>query len=132
MRTEELFLSLYLKTLPPNQAVGVGDTPRRCLRNLFQGRVKWKQYLLLPSGSVPEFTLSFIQAQRVFSQGRSGARHRHQDKNKPGSHLIVAQASNPSRGRWISEYEASLVYRESSRTARATQRNPVWRNQIKK
>jgi hypothetical protein len=29
------------------------------------------------------------------------------------------------RGRWISEFEASLVYRVSSRTARALQRNPV-------
>jgi hypothetical protein len=29
------------------------------------------------------------------------------------------------RGRWISELEASLVYRVSSRTARAIQRNPV-------
>jgi hypothetical protein len=29
------------------------------------------------------------------------------------------------RGRWISEFEASLVYRVSSRIARATQRNPV-------
>jgi hypothetical protein len=29
------------------------------------------------------------------------------------------------RGRQISEFEASLVYRVSSRTARATQRNPV-------
>ena len=29
------------------------------------------------------------------------------------------------RGRRISEFEASLVYRKSSRTARATQRNPV-------
>ena len=32
-----------------------------------------------------------------------------------------------SRGRQISEFEASLVYRLSSRTARATQRNPVWK-----
>jgi hypothetical protein len=32
------------------------------------------------------------------------------------------------RGRWISEFEASLVYRVSSRTARATQRNPVLKN----
>jgi hypothetical protein len=32
------------------------------------------------------------------------------------------------RGRWISEFEASLVYRVSSRTARATQRNPVSKN----
>jgi hypothetical protein len=29
------------------------------------------------------------------------------------------------RGRQISEFEASLVYKVSSRTARATQRNPV-------
>jgi hypothetical protein len=29
------------------------------------------------------------------------------------------------RGRWISEFEASLVYRVSPRTGRATQTNPV-------
>jgi hypothetical protein len=29
------------------------------------------------------------------------------------------------RGRWISEFEASLVYRMSSRTDRATQKNPA-------
>jgi hypothetical protein len=29
------------------------------------------------------------------------------------------------RGRWISEFQASLVYRVSSRTARTAQRNPV-------
>jgi hypothetical protein len=29
------------------------------------------------------------------------------------------------RGRWISEFEASLVYRVSPRTAKAIQRNPV-------
>jgi hypothetical protein len=33
------------------------------------------------------------------------------------------------RGRQISEFKASLVYRVSSRTARATQRNPVSENQ---
>jgi hypothetical protein len=44
---------------------------------------------------------------------------------------VVADAIIPStweaeaRGRRISEFEASLVYRVSSRTARATQRNPV-------
>jgi hypothetical protein len=42
---------------------------------------------------------------------------------------VVAHAFNPStlggRGRQISEFEASLIYRVSSRTARATQRNPV-------
>jgi hypothetical protein len=36
------------------------------------------------------------------------------------------------RGRWISEFEASLVYRVSSRTTRAIQRNPVLKNQKKK
>jgi hypothetical protein len=36
------------------------------------------------------------------------------------------------RGRWISEFEASLIYKVSSRTARATQRNPVSKNQKKK
>jgi hypothetical protein len=45
---------------------------------------------------------------------------------------VVAHAFNPSTweaeaggGRWISEFEASLVYKMSSRTARAIQRNPV-------
>jgi hypothetical protein len=49
----------------------------------------------------------------------------------------VAHAFNPithsgGRGRQISEFEASLVYRVSSRTARTTQRNPVLKNQKKK
>jgi hypothetical protein len=35
------------------------------------------------------------------------------------------------RDRQISEFEASLVYRVSSRTARAIQRNPVSKNQTK-
>ena len=42
---------------------------------------------------------------------------------------MVAQPCNPSilggRGRWISEFQASLVHRVSSRTARAIQRKPV-------
>jgi hypothetical protein len=33
---------------------------------------------------------------------------------------------------WISEFEASLVYRVSSRTAKATQRNPVSNTKKKK
>jgi hypothetical protein len=33
------------------------------------------------------------------------------------------------RGRQISEFEASLVYKVSSRTVRTTQRNPVLKNQ---
>jgi hypothetical protein len=32
------------------------------------------------------------------------------------------------RGRWISEFEANLVYKVSSRTVRAIQRNPVSKN----
>jgi hypothetical protein len=32
------------------------------------------------------------------------------------------------RGKQISEFEASLFYRVSSRTARATQRNPILKN----
>jgi hypothetical protein len=36
------------------------------------------------------------------------------------------------RGRQISEFEASLVYKVSSRTARAIQRNPVSKTKIKK
>jgi hypothetical protein len=36
------------------------------------------------------------------------------------------------RGRWIFEFEARLVYRVSSRTARATQRNPVTKKQTNK
>jgi hypothetical protein len=36
------------------------------------------------------------------------------------------------RGWWISELEASLIYRVSSRTVRAIQRNPVSINQSKR
>jgi hypothetical protein len=35
------------------------------------------------------------------------------------------------RGRQISEFKASLVYKVSSRTARAIQRNPVSKKQSK-
>ena len=46
---------------------------------------------------------------------------------------MVAHAFNPStqeaEAREISEFEASLVYKVSSRTPRATQRNPVSKNQ---
>jgi hypothetical protein len=36
------------------------------------------------------------------------------------------------RGRWVSEFKASLVYRVSSRTPRAIQRNPVSKKKKKK
>ena len=52
------------------------------------------------------------------------------------SRVVVAHACNPStlggRGRQISELEASLVYRVSSRTSRAIQRNPVSKKPKKK
>jgi hypothetical protein len=38
---------------------------------------------------------------------------------------MLAGQHSGGRGRRISEFEASLVYKVSSRTARATQRNPV-------
>ena len=53
---------------------------------------------------------------------------------KPG---VVAHTFNPStqkaegRCRQISEFEASLVYKVSSRTARSIQRNPVSKDQNK-
>jgi hypothetical protein len=37
----------------------------------------------------------------------------------------------PALGRQTPEFEANLVYRVSSRTARATQRNPVSKNKTK-
>jgi hypothetical protein len=36
------------------------------------------------------------------------------------------------RSRWISEFKASLVYTVSSRTARDTQRNPIFKKKKKK
>jgi hypothetical protein len=45
---------------------------------------------------------------------------------------VVVHAFNPSTLEAESEFEASLVYKVSSRTARATQRNPVWREKKKK
>jgi hypothetical protein len=41
-----------------------------------------------------------------------------------GAHLYSSNWER-GRGRWISEFKASLVYKVSSRTARATQRNPL-------
>jgi hypothetical protein len=47
--------------------------------------------------------------------------------------LIPALGRQGQAAGWISEFEASLVYKVSSRTARAIQRNPVSKNQkIKK
>jgi hypothetical protein len=48
-----------------------------------------------------------------------------------GGARLLSQHSG-GRGRRISEFEASLVYKVSSRTARAIQKNPVSKNQKKK
>jgi hypothetical protein len=45
--------------------------------------------------------------------------------------IIFSSQHSGGRGRQISEFEASLIYKVSSRTARATQRNPVSTKQNK-
>lgn len=46
------------------------------------------------------------------------------------SQVVVARIFNPrDRDRHISKFEANLVYRASFKTARATQRNPVSKDQ---
>jgi hypothetical protein len=45
---------------------------------------------------------------------------------------LIPALHSGGRGRRISEFEARLVYRVSSRTARTIQRNPVSKNQKKK
>jgi hypothetical protein len=56
-------------------------------------------------------------------------------KKMKGSQAVVVHAFKSQhlggRGRRVSEFEASLVYRVSSRTARAIQRNPVLKNKAK-
>jgi hypothetical protein len=42
------------------------------------------------------------------------------------------EGKRKQKQKWIFEFEASLVYKMSSRTARATQRNPVWKSQKRK
>jgi hypothetical protein len=42
--------------------------------------------------------------------------------------FFSSRVHSGGRGRQISEFEASLVYKVSSRTARAIQRNPVSKN----
>jgi hypothetical protein len=47
------------------------------------------------------------------------------------AHAFKSQHSG-GRGWWISEFKAIMVYKVSSRTAKAIQRNPVSKNQKKK
>jgi hypothetical protein len=39
--------------------------------------------------------------------------------------ILPSNSQTQEADKWISEFKASLVYRMSSKTARATQRNPV-------
>ena len=45
---------------------------------------------------------------------------------------MASYASDPKRQAELFEFEASLVYTARSKTARATQRNPVLKNKINK
>jgi hypothetical protein len=47
-------------------------------------------------------------------------------------HYILKTQHSRGRGRQISEFKASLVYKVGSRTARTIQRNPVLKNHKKK
>jgi hypothetical protein len=46
--------------------------------------------------------------------------------------VVVAYAFNPSRGRQVYEFKASVDYRVSSRTAKVTQRNQSQKQQQQK
>jgi hypothetical protein len=46
--------------------------------------------------------------------------------------LLLDTQHSGDRGRWNSEFEASLVYKVSSRIARAIQRNPVQKKKKEK
>jgi hypothetical protein len=67
-------------------------------------------YLHIIDKSLKIYMLTFVKKKKR----EIGARH-------GGTHLPLIPAL---RSRWISEFEASLVYKVSSRTARAIQRNP--------
>jgi hypothetical protein len=55
-----------------------------------------------------------------------------QTRNTVNGAVVVVHSFYPSKGRWISEFKATLGYRESSRIARAIQRNPVSKTKRKK
>jgi hypothetical protein len=76
----------------------------------------------------------------VYLHTRRQNTHTCKEKNKKRIEMLsgaaVAHAFNSSTreaeaGGFLSEFETSLVYRVSSRTARATQRNPVLEKKTK-
>jgi hypothetical protein len=78
----------------------------------------------------PEFGIySLNQAARLGEAELASKYKQHQGNPKHQcAPAVVAHAFNPhlgGRGRRISEFKASLVFRVSSRTVRVTQRNPV-------
>jgi hypothetical protein len=62
------------------------------------------------------------------------AKHQHKENSLlPGGGAARLYSQHlGGRGRRISEFKVSLVYKVSSRSARAIQRNPVSKNQKKK
>jgi hypothetical protein len=80
---------------------------------------------------------SHLRKRHPTARGRARQSHVPGIKDRAGKLGVVVHTFNPStrggggRGRWVSEFKASLVYRVSSRTARAIQRNPVSKNKNK-
>jgi hypothetical protein len=61
--------------------------------------------------------------------------HQHHQQNNQCRRAVVAHVFNQhseGRGRWTSEFEASLVYRMSSRMVRTTQKNIILNKQTNK
>jgi hypothetical protein len=80
------------------------------------------------------FAYSCLAWQVYFTIGKERLNQRVLDINLFAYYLIFVSNVRlcTCRGKRISEFEASLVYKVSSRTARATQRNPVSKKQTDK
>jgi hypothetical protein len=73
-----------------------------------------------------------LKAERLTEGKRRKYKHNKEERN---SQAVVAHAFNPSTweaGRWISEFEASLVYSVISGRAKTAQRNSVSKNKKQK
>jgi hypothetical protein len=67
------------------------------------------------------------QVKTVFQGGVKKVKKKKKNLGDGGAHLQSQHLGG--RGRWIYEFETSLVFRVSSRTTRATKNNPVSKNQ---
>jgi hypothetical protein len=74
---------------------------------------------------VEDSSLTAVRAHLPNHPFKTGSR-----RAEHGGPRLYSQHSG-GRGRRISEFEANLTYRVSSRTAKATQRNPVSKNKTK-